>query len=555
MQTALHIYSLKRELQDNLGEALFVGSEFYKKEREAYLVYKGKKGSCTLGLAYHPVGYGIFFIPRGKINVRTKEKPWPFFQSAYGSRLTAIEQIDFDRILRIEMANGGEKYAIIAEAIGPNGNFWLLDDEDKIIATLRNKKFDAGKPYSPPSIIDKLSPPEVTASTLRNQFAESESPLAVFLKKNIAGIDEILSEEIVVRADMDGDRPVNVLNEADIEAVAAAIGQVVDLFGRYYQGYLYEKPAAVAPMKLKSLESEPEKFKSLSLAVYEIIRSRKIVRARISEEQKVLDGAEKYIKRLKRRLRKIEGDIESASMADLYRRQAEALKANLGSIEKGKTEITLDDLYDASEQLKIRLDPALTAAENADEYFKKWRKARESLGLLTRRKEITEAELAEKEKMMAALREDFETASEKYGSEISQILPREAARRSEVPRLPYREFTLSSGVKIFVGKDGADNDETTFHHARPYELWFHAAQSPGSHVVMKFPDRNFEPSKLEIAETAAAAAYYSRQKSSKTVPVTYTERKYVRKPRGAKPGLVTVDRTKTIMVEPKKPEG
>ena len=109
-------------------------------------------------------------------------------------------------------------------------------------------------------------------------------------------------------------------------------------------------------------------------------------------------------------------------------------------------------------------------------------------------------------------------------------------------------------MKIFVGKDGDDNDRTTFDHAKPYELWFHASQCPGSHVVMKYPDKSFEPSKAEIAETAAIAAYYSKARNSKTVPVAYTEKRYVRKPRKAKPGLVTLEREKTVMVEPHKPE-
>jgi predicted ribosome quality control (RQC) complex YloA/Tae2 family protein len=156
--------------------------------------------------------------------------------------------------------------------------------------------------------------------------------------------------------------------------------------------------------------------------------------------------------------------------------------------------------------------------------------------------------------MQSEFNRDFESASRKYESELAQIIPAQAKKRETAPRLPYREHVLSSGVTIFIGKDGADNDTTTFKHAKPYELWFHASQCPGSHVVLKFPDKKFQPSKEEIAETAAIAAYHSKARNSKTVPVIYTERKYVRKPRKAKPGLVTVEREKTVMVEPKKPE-
>jgi predicted ribosome quality control (RQC) complex YloA/Tae2 family protein len=107
---------------------------------------------------------------------------------------------------------------------------------------------------------------------------------------------------------------------------------------------------------------------------------------------------------------------------------------------------------------------------------------------------------------------------------------------------------------VFIGREGADNDRTTFEFAKPYELWFHAQQCPGSHVVMKFPNKSFKPSKAEIEETASYAAWHSKARNDSLVPVIYAERKYVRKPRKAKPGLVTVEREKSVMVEPKQPE-
>jgi len=121
-------------------------------------------------------------------------------------------------------------------------------------------------------------------------------------------------------------------------------------------------------------------------------------------------------------------------------------------------------------------------------------------------------------------------------------------------RLPYREHTLSTGLRIFIGRQGADNDRTTFEFARPYELWFHTQQCPGSHVVIKFPNKSFVPTQREIEETAAIAAWHSKAKNDSLVPVIYTEKKYVRKPRNAKPGLVTVEREKSVMVAPLKPE-
>ena len=233
---------------------------------------------------------------------------------------------------------------------------------------------------------------------------------------------------------------------------------------------------------------------------------------------------------------------------------SQLFKINIFNLKKGVETAELDDVYDEGSTITVKLDPALTPSENADEYFKKYRKAKDGLALLQRRYEITGKELTAVETMQAELNADFETASERYASEIAELIPTAVSKRDAAPRLPYRAHTLESGVTIYIGRDGEDNDRTTFAHAKPYELWFHASQCPGSHVVMKFPDKNFEPSKAEILETAAIAAYHSKARNSKSVPVSYTLRKYVRKPRKAKPGLVTVEREKLVMVEPKKPE-
>ena len=90
MQTALHIYTLTAELKNTLIGAKFTATEFYKKEREAFLFFKARKGHLSLGFAYHPVGFGAFLIPRSKVRIETKEKPWPFFQSALGGMITEI---------------------------------------------------------------------------------------------------------------------------------------------------------------------------------------------------------------------------------------------------------------------------------------------------------------------------------------------------------------------------------------------------------------------------------------------------------------------------------
>jgi len=557
MQTALHIYSLVRELGDCLPGSTFVASEFYKKEREAYIHFKSKKGILALGLVYHPLSFGVFLIPKGKLTVETPEKPWPFFQLAAGGEVLSVEQVDFDRIFRIHIQKSGEKFTIVIEAIGPNSNLWLLDGNDRIIATLRNKEYDPAKPYQPPTLKDKWNPLELDFNRLRGLLTKSDQTVENVLRKNIIGLDRFLIEETAERANIDSEEPSGRLDDDSTLRMLHIIKEICAHFENYDYGYFYEHFSGnvAFPFKLHTLGEKFEKCKSLSMAVYHAVRAKRTTKEEIDEKQLILEAINRHVKRLARKAGNIEQDLKAAHNFEQYRKYAELLKIYLPRIKKGDEFAGVSDVYaDGSPQIIIELDPALTPSQNIEEYFKKYRKGKDSLELLERRLEIGRSDLASAREMAQEFEQDFDTASAKYEAEIAAILPKSVERTIPAPRLPYRPHTLSTGVTIFIGRDGADNDNTTFGHAKPYELWFHASQCPGSHVVMKFPNKDFVPSKSEIAETASIAAYHSRARNSKAVPVIYTQRKYVRKPRNAKPGLVTVEYEKLIMIEPKKPE-
>lgn len=555
MQTALHIYALAREINDSIIGAELLRTEFYKKQREAYIFFKNESAIYALGLVYHPIAFGAFLLPAGQVEMETSEKPWPFFQRIAGAMVQSATQLDFDRIIRINLKKDAADYTIIIEAIGPNGNLWLLDGDNKILATLRHRKYDQLQSYVAPSNIEKLLPVDIQPSVLKEALCHDENiPIEIALKKNVTGFDDLLSGEIVYRAGLKRDMRAGDTDDHTITRLIDGISEIAQQFCVADKGFVYDFPggSTAYPFRLKNLSAEPEKYKTLSMAVYRAIRSKKTKKVELSGRDKILDTIDKMAAKLERKALKIEQDISTANKFKEYRKYAEVLKINLSAINKGMSKIELKDSYGDDKILSISLNPALTPSENADEYFKKYRKAKDSLELLKRRSEITQKELESIRKMRDEFEQEYETALEKHQSEISALLPGVAEKGKSTPRLPYKSFALSTGLTIYIGRDGADNDATTFHHAKPYELWFHTSQCPGSHVVMKFPDKNFKPSKAEIIETAAIAAYYSKARHSKTVPVIYTERKYVHKPRKAKPGLVTVEREKMVMVEPKK---
>jgi predicted ribosome quality control (RQC) complex YloA/Tae2 family protein len=130
-------------------------------------------------------------------------------------------------------------------------------------------------------------------------------------------------------------------------------------------------------------------------------------------------------------------------------------------------------------------------------------------------------------------------------------LPGEAREKRE--EAPFRIFTVTGGFQVWVGKNSENNDLLTLKYARPNDLWFHARGSSGSHVVLRTGTGKGEPSRRALEETAGIAAFYSKMKNAKHVPVAMTERKYVRKPRGAPAGTVTIEREKLLFVNPKLP--
>lgn len=557
MQTALHIMALVAELKKEIVSGTITATEFYKKQRAAYFFVKKDKNLKALGFVYHPAGYGAFVVPASKVKIDTREKPWPIFELG-GAIVTQVEQLGFDRIFQLFVQKEEQALSIAVEALGPNGNIWLLDRRGAKLATLRKRQFNEGQRYEPPSVPDRLNPLETSVRSIRDRVGqenEASAPLVPFIERNILGFNRTLAKEVITRAKLDF-IDLQSLDDDSLNALIKSINDIVAPFEHPEPGYLYRvaNKVEVYPFKLSSVVQQPERFKSLSLAVLAMSKTRQ-AQVEIADEQKrVKDAIKRALKRLERRRAKIEQDIKDASDYEQYKKIGELLQINFGKIKKGMTEVTLEDVYaEPHPEITIPLDPALSPTENVEACFIRFRKGRQGLQLLKRRLVITKEELTQLSTIQSELDDDFASACNRHSQEIASLLPKERVKQQVQPRFPYREYTLSTGLKILVGRGGADNDRTTFEFAKPYELWFHTQQCPGSHVVMKFPNKSFEPSQFEIEETAAIAAYFSKAKSDSLVPVIYTQRRHVRKPRKAKAGLVTVEREKSVMVPPRKP--
>jgi predicted ribosome quality control (RQC) complex YloA/Tae2 family protein len=262
------------------------------------------------------------------------------------------------------------------------------------------------------------------------------------------------------------------------------------------------------------------------------------------------------IAKSRRLITNLEGDLEKHGDPARWKRYGDLLLANAGNAERIGDIIRVTDYFDdAAPTIEIEGDQNRTISEIAEEYFRRYARARNGLDVINERKRSAAAAIAAAEELKAKI----DTAAEAGDIAFLRSLagPARVARpvarkkKAENEFKGARRFISSDGLLILVGKRAADNDHLTFRIARSLDLWLHAADYPGSHVVVRSPNRNFVIPDRTLTEAAQLAAFYSDARSHPKAAVRYTQKKFVNKPRRAAPGLVSLASFKTILVEPK----
>jgi len=247
----------------------------------------------------------------------------------------------------------------------------------------------------------------------------------------------------------------------------------------------------------------------------------------------------------KRMARMRDESLHAASEAAELRRAATVLLSHVSAVRRGQHEVTLDDW--AGGTVRVPLDPALDAAANASRLFEQARKRERAALRLPALIEKASAETGRVSAMAGRL-----ARGEVTPAEAAALLPAppRPGPAPQAARLPYRRYRTSGGLEVRVGKNSKANDQLTLRHSSPEDIWMHARDAAGAHVVLRWSRRDENPPAADLAEAAVLAALHSRAATSGAVAVDWTRRKHVRKPRRAKPGLVVVERTRTLFVEP-----
>ena len=241
------------------------------------------------------------------------------------------------------------------------------------------------------------------------------------------------------------------------------------------------------------------------------------------------------------RVESLRRELDKAPDPAAVRRMGDLILARIGDVPRGQERMSLTDFEGGT--VVVELDPSLPPLENASEYYERAGRAERARKRLPRL--ITQAEVE-------AHRLDALLEQARMGKlAVETLLAEISAGAKEATRgdIPYRSYRSSGGLDIRVGRGARHNDDLTFHHSAPDDIWLHSRHAAGAHVVLRWRGKGNPPAR-DLAEAATLAAFHSKARNSSAVPVDWTLRKYVRKPRKAPPGEVLVERAKTIFVEP-----
>ncbi len=575
-----HIFCLVSELRDKLP-GLRIGQVLISSDqREVLLSLRGQRQRLDLFSSSHSENSRLEVwqdqeAESRRLNLEKTNLLW----YAVGGHIRDVEQVDFDRIIRISCQKktqfgSGDRFDLIFELTGRNSNLILVKPDGTIVDCLR--KIDAtrsrsryvlpGEKYVPPPAPQKKNPLTAERREFDASVESAEISLIEWLRSAFLGVDQLSAGLVVNRSGLDGQRKGSELNEEERGLLWKAFrGYFEDISNHKFdfQVVLSEDgvPQAIGCVDLPFVPyGRKLRCESMNSAIFAFFSERIEKETAAKETSRLRRISRRGLNRLKQRKAKIQEDLGQAERFEQYRRFGELLMMNKENIKKGQTSVELTDVFDPSQStVEILLDPKLGATANAQKYFKKHRKAKDALSTIRQRELDANKRISRLEEVIARLDHpggdmELEEIEESLaGLGLLKQTKRASSGRSK-GRPKFRTFVTRSGWEILVGRNNKENDILTFKVARPDELWFHAQGTPGSHVLLRGKDKKAEPSSSEIRQAAAVAAYFSKARQENKAEVAYTRAKHVRKPKKAKPGLVLVENEKSILVKPGLPE-
>ena len=491
-----------------------------------------------------------------------------------GGRLVGMQQPEMERLLDLtfdctdEMGSPAQKHLIL-EIMGRNSNLILTAEDGRIVDCLRRVDFEMseqrqvlpGLYYHLPPTQGKLDPFSTPRETLQALLCAQTAPklLDKWLLDTFGGFSPLVCRELAFRAAGDLDTDLSQLPE---EEKAALADRLADAIGALRTDtlppvllYKEERPWDFTCLPIRQYGNfvRAEQLDSFSALLDRFYAARDRSEAIRQSSQAMRKTLTNLVSRTTRKLENQRRELTATHDRERLRRLGDILTANLYAVKRGQTKLRAADFYDPDmREIEIPLNPAISPQQNAAKFYKDYQKAKTAEKILTEQIARGEQEL---QYLSSVLEELSRAESARDVQEIRAELAaggyvRETDRKKRMKLPPSKPMTFcsSDGFRILVGRNNRQNDELTTKLAAKTDLWLHVQKIHGSHVIIETHGQT--PPDTTATEAMMLAAYYSQAREGQNVPVDYTPVKFVKKPAGAKPGMVIYTTYQTAVVTP-----
>ena len=491
-----------------------------------------------------------------------------------GARVADIIQPPLERLVRMELDITDDfgqpgKRTLVLEAMGRRSNLILLDGEGRVIDCMRRVDADMsaarqvlpGLYYEPPAAVGRLPVTEETEAGFREKLSAGnpERQIDAFLLDHYFGISPLMARELAFRTTGETDSHLFGLDRAGEDRLWEELSEFISAVQEncftpiclVKEGRPFE--FSCLPIRQYGSAAEQETYESFSAlldAFYEARERQERVRQRGAD---LIRTATTARDRLRRKLAMQEKDYAATQDRDRLRVCGDLITSNLYRMERGQSKLVCENFYDENcAETTIQLDPLLTPQQNAAKYYKRYTKAKTAEKYLREQMEIARRDL---EYLESVLEEIQHAEAEQDFIEIRNELRdagflRKQGKSKKEPKRTARpwEFHTTSGIRVLVGRNNRQNDQLTCKEADHRDIWLHTQKIHGAHVILCTGGQAVDDD--TIVEAAKLAAWYSQARESGNVPVDYTQVKNVKKPAGARPGMVIYNTCRTVNVTP-----
>ena len=529
------VEELRRELVN--GRIQKINQPF---EQELVLQIRSNRQSHRLLLSAHPV-FGRIQLTQTTFENPAQPSTFIMVLRKYlqGALIESIEQVENDRIVEITVSNKNEigdhiQATLIIEIMGKHSNILLVDKSShKILEVIKHVGFSQnsyrtllpGSTYIAPPSTEALNPFTIKDEKLFEILQTQETTA-----KNLQNLFQGLGRDTA--------------NELENILVSDKLSTFRNFFNQETKPFLTD--TSFSPVPFANQVGEP--FDSLS-DLLDTYYKDKAERDRVKQQaSELIRRVENELQKNRHKLKKQEKELLATDNAEEFRQKGELLTTFLHQVPNDQDQVILDNYY-TNLPITIALDKALTPNQNAQRYFKRYQKLKEAVKYLTDLIEETKATILYLESVETVLNQAGLEEIAEIREELIQTGFIRRRQREKIQKRKKPEQYLASDGKtiIYVGRNNLQNEELTFKMARKEELWFHAKDIPGSHVVIS---GNLNPSDEVKTDAAELAAYFSQGRLSNLVQVDMIEVKKLNKPTGGKPGFVTYTGQKTLRVTP-----